>query len=95
MVINKMETNNLAVLFFEWSDIKSQPIGFLNVEDFKNFCFNSKITITSNNNLHLNSYKTVYAICKKGKPELVISGNLKGLKKNFNKHNRKVNNGTR
>lgn len=95
MEINKMGTNNPKILFFEWSDIKSQPIGFLNVEDFKNFCFNSKITITSNNNLHLNSYKTVYSICKKGKAELVVSGSLKGLKKNFSKHNRKMINGSR
>ena len=84
-----MGTGNPKVVFFEWSDINNQPLGFLTVEDFKNFCCNSGIKITSNNNLYLNYISTVYAICKKGKSELIVSHTLKGLKKNFNKHNRK------
>ena len=90
-----MGTNNPKILFFEWSDIKRQPVGFLSVEDFKKFCSISKILITSNNNFHLNNDRTVYTICKKGKPELVVSSSLRGLQKNFSKHNRKVINGSR
>lgn len=85
-----METNNLKVLFYEWSNIKCQPLGFLNVNDFKKFCNDCHISITSNNNLHLNSFNTVYAICKKGKSELILSRSYKGLKKNFSKHNKKT-----
>ena len=29
-----MECNNLKVLFYEWSDVNRQPIGFLNNDDF-------------------------------------------------------------
>lgn len=87
-----MGTNNPKVVFFEWSDIKRQPIGFNNVEEFKDFCNNSKILINANNKYYLNVIKNnIYAICKKDKPELVLSSSLKGLKKNLNKHNHKNN----
>lgn len=85
-----MGTNNLKIAFYEWSNLNSQPLGFLNVDEFKKFCNDCHITITSNNNLHLNSFNTVYATCKKGKSELILSGSYKGLKKNFSKHSKKT-----
>ena len=83
-----MMCNNLKVVFYEWSDIKRQPLGFLSIEDFKNFCFKSNIKISGNNNYYLdNINSTIYAICPKNSSKLVLSRDFKNLRKNFSKHN--------
>lgn len=85
-----MTTNNPKILFYEWSDLKSQPLGFINTNDFINFCINSGIKISGNNKHYLNQNDTTYAVCRKGYPELVLSGDMKNLRKNFSRHNLKV-----
>ncbi len=76
------------ILFYEWSDINRQPIEFDNVTDFYQFCENSNIHITGNNKYYIRQYSTIYAICAKGKSEIVLSGDYKNLRKNFSKHNK-------
>ena len=36
----------------------------------------------------IHQYDTIYAICAKGKSEIVLSGDYKNLRKNFSKHNK-------
>ena len=71
------------ILFYEWSDINRQPIEFNNVTDFYQFCENSNIHITGNNKYYIRQYDTIYAICAKGKSEIVLSGDYKNLRKLF------------
>lgn len=77
------------ILFYEWSDLNNQPVAFTNTNDFINFCKNVGIKVSGNNKFHLRTNSTTYAVCRKGYPELVLSGDTKNLRKNFNKHNRK------
>lgn len=78
-----------TVNFFEWSDINRQPIKFKHVSDFVKFCKKSNIKITSNNEWYLTNYNEMFITCPKGKAELVISGDMKNLKKNLSKRNKK------
>ena len=78
--------NNPKILFYEWSDIDRQPIGFEKKEDFVNFCTESNILITKKNVNFLDENETIYSTCKKGKNELIMSGNYKNLRKNYSKH---------
>lgn len=78
---------NTKVLFYEWSDLNRRPITFNSIEEFSDFCRQSKIRISGSNRFYLKAYDTVYAICKKGYPKLVLSGNNFQLRKNFHKHN--------
>lgn len=78
-----------CINFFEWSDLTRQPITFKHVSDFEHFCKKSKIVISSNNEFYLTNYPELYITCVKGKPELVISGDMKNLKKNLSKRNKK------
>ena len=41
--------------------------------------------MTKTNKMFIESHSDVYAICKPGKSELVLSGDYKNLRKNFNK----------
>ena len=77
------------VHFYEWSDLNRQPIVFNHTEDFEKFCHKSNIIISSNNDFYLTNNRESFITCVSGKPELIISGSLKGLKKNFNKRNKK------
>lgn len=81
-----MECNNVKVLFYEWSDVNRQPIGFLNNDDFLGFCRNSNININKRNLNFLNDNNSIYATCKIGKNELIMSGDYKNLRKNVSKH---------
>ena len=81
-----MECNNVKVLFYEWSDANRQPIGFLNNNDFLCFCSNSNIKVNKRNLNFLHGNNSVYAICKNGKNELILSGDYKNLRKNISKH---------
>lgn len=74
------------ILFFEWSDINRQPISFENNVDFINFCNQSNITVSKKNYNFLNENNTVYSTCKKGKNELIMSGDYRNFRKNFSKH---------
>lgn len=44
-----MESNNVKVLFYEWSDVNRQPISFLNNDDFLAFCNQSNINVSKKN----------------------------------------------
>ena len=43
--IKIMGTNNVKVLFYEWSDVNRQPIGFLNNGDCLGFCRMANINV--------------------------------------------------
>lgn len=81
-----MECNDVKVLFYEWSDVNRQPIGFLNNDDFLDFCNRYYIIVNKRNLDFLNGNKVVYATCKVGKNELIMSGDYKNLRKNVSKH---------
>ena len=81
-----MENNNVKVLFYEWSDVNRQPISFLNNDDFIGFCRNSNININKRNINFLNGNNNIYATCKIGKTELIMSGDYRNLRKNYSKH---------
>ena len=81
-----MNCNNVKVLFYEWSDINRQPIGFLNNDDFLVFCNQSNINVSKKNYNFLNENDTVYSTCKNGKNELIMSGDYRNLRKNYSKH---------
>ena len=81
-----MENNNVKVLFYEWSDINRQPIGFLNNDEFIGFCRNSNININKRNLNFLNENVNIYATCKIGKNELIMSSDYRNLRKNYSKH---------
>ena len=80
--------NNPRIVFYEWSDINRQPIGFLNDVDFINFCNDSNILLSKRNINFMgeNPVKTIYSTCKKGKNELIMSGDYKNFRKNYSKH---------
>lgn len=87
-----MSTNCPKVLFYEWSDITRQPIGFLKIEDFIMFCNVHNIIISPNHKRYINvgieneHDGIIYAVCEKDNNKLVLSCDYKGLRKNFNKH---------
>lgn len=81
-----MATNNLKVVFYEWSDLDRQPIGFKKADDFVMFCEMSDIVVNKRNLNFLNENQYVYATCKQGRNELVMSGDYKNLRKNMSKH---------
>ena len=81
-----MESNNVKVLFYEWSDVNRQPISFLNNDDFLVFCNQSNINVSKKNYNFLNENDTVYSTCKNGKNELIMSGDYSNLRKNYSKH---------
>lgn len=81
-----MESNNVKVLFYEWSDVNRQPISFLNNDDFLVFCNQSNINVSKKNYNFLNENDTVYSTCKNGKNELIMSGDYRNLRKNYSKH---------
>lgn len=78
--------NNIKVLFFEWSDINRQPISFENNNQFIDFCNQSNINLTKKNLNFLNNNEIVFATCKVGKNELVMSSDNRNFRKNFSKH---------
>lgn len=81
-----MESNNVKVLFYEWSDVNRQPISFLNNDDFLVFCNQSNINVSKKNYNFLNENDIVYSTCKNGKNELIMSGDYRNLRKNYSKH---------
>lgn len=81
-----MNTFGIKVIFYEWSDIDRQPIGFTDKEQFINFCRESNINISKRNLNFLDENYKVYATCKKGKNELIMSSNNKNFRKNYSKH---------
>lgn len=81
-----MNVGNPKVLFYEWSNVNSTPIGFNTVEDFINFCQNSNIKLSKKNINFLNNKGVVFMVCKPNNNELVMSGDYRNLRKNFSKH---------
>lgn len=81
-----MVCNDVKVFFYEWSDVNRQPIGFLDNDGFLDFCRNSNINVNKRNLNFLNENNNVYSTCKKGKNELIMSGDYKNLRKNYSKH---------
>lgn len=81
-----MDANDIKVVFYEWSDINSQPISFKNNDQFIDFCRDSNITISKRNFNFLNENNVVYATCKNGKNELIMSADNRNLRKNYSKH---------
>lgn len=74
------------VYFYEWSDIDRQPKLFSNNGDFLDFCNVSNINVNKRNLNFLNENNNVYATCKKGRNELIMSGDYRNLRKNYSKH---------
>ena len=74
------------VNFYEWSDVNRQPIGFLNNDDFIRFCNDSNINVSKRNLNFLNENDNIYATCKIGKNELIMSSDYRKLRKNVSKH---------
>jgi hypothetical protein len=74
------------IYFYEWSDFNNQPKTFKSKETFLDFCVNSNITINTRIINYVYENNNIYAICKLGKNELVLSGDYKNLRKNFSKH---------
>ena len=81
-----MECNNVKVLFYEWSDVNRQPIGFLDLNCFLDFCNRYYIIVNERNLNFLKKNNSIYATCKVGKNELIMSGDYKNLRKNVSKH---------
>ena len=81
-----MNCNNVKVLFYEWSDVNRQPIGFLDNECFLDFCHRYDINVNKRNLNFLKENENVYATCKIGKNELIMSGDYHNLRKNISKH---------
>lgn len=81
-----MDCNNVKVLFYEWSDVNRQPIGFLDNDCFLDFCNRYNINVNKRNLNFLNENDSIYATCKIGKNELIMSGDYKNLRKNVSKH---------
>lgn len=74
-----------TIYFYELSNIDQMSYSFSNVDTFYKTCENWGIRLTKANKTYINNHNTVYAICKPGKPELVLSGDYKNLRKNFSK----------
>lgn len=74
------------IYFYEWSDIDRKPMSFLTEKEFVEFCNVSNITLNKRNLNFLNENNNVYATCKNGRNELIMSGDYKNLRKNYSKH---------
>lgn len=74
------------IFFYEWSDINSQPIEFKCNNDFLNFCSKSNIRISKSNYNFIDFNKMIFATCKIGKNELIMSGDYRNFRKNFSRH---------
>ena len=74
------------VYFYEWSDIDRQPRLFSSNGDFLDFCSVSNINVNKRNLNFLNENNNVYATCKRGRNELIMSGDYRNLRKNYSKH---------
>lgn len=74
------------IIFYEWSDINRQPISFDSKENFIDFCNNSNIEVNKKNYNFLNDNQTVYTTCKKGRRQLIMSGDYRNFRKNYSKH---------
>lgn len=85
-----METNNSKILFYEWSNLKNTPLGFLTTDDFINFCKQSRIKISKRNLNFLSKNDIVYGTCPINHSMLTLSGDKRNLQKNFSKHNCKT-----
>lgn len=81
--------NTKTIYFYEMSKIDGTPYVISNVDTFYGFCSHYGIKLTTANKNFINRNSTVYAICKQGKAELVLSGDYKNLKKNFSKSHKK------
>ena len=74
-----------TIYFYEMSNINDTPYVITNPDSFYDMCKNWGIKMTKTNKMFIESHSDVYAICKPGKSELVLSGDYKNLRKNFNK----------
>ena len=77
-----------TIYFYEMSKIDDTPYVITNINSFYEFCNHYGIKLTTANKNFINNNGDVYAICKQGKSELVLSRDYKNLRKNFNKANR-------
>lgn len=75
-----------TIYFYEMSNINDTPYVITNIDSFYDFCNHYSIKLTKANKNFINSKNEVYAICKQGKAELVLSGDYKNLRKNFSKY---------
>ena len=78
-----------TIYFYEMSNINGTPYVITNPDSFYDMCKNWGITVTKANKMFIESHSDVYAICKSGKSELVLSGDYKNLRKNFSKTKRR------
>ena len=78
-----------TIYFYEMSKIDDTPYVITNTDSFYDFCDHSGITLTTSSKNFINNNGEVYAICKQGKSELVLSRDYKNLRKNFSKAKRR------
>lgn len=79
-----MNCSNPKILFYEWSDLNNIPLGFYTDEQFLDFCYQSNINVNKKENKYIgDKLSTVYAMCKKGKAELILSNSRKNLQRNY------------
>jgi len=71
------------------SNINDAPYVITNTDSFYDFCNHYGIKLTTANKNFINNNCEVYAICKQGKSELVLSRDYKNLRKNFSKSKRR------
>lgn len=73
------------IYFFEWSNLKNEPLYFDSEERFYDFLADSKISVTKRNNKFFKDHNAYYVVCKPDKNELVMSKDFRNLCKNFSK----------
>ena len=78
-----------TIYFYEMSNINDTPYVITNPESFYDMCKDGGITVRKANKMFSESHSDVYAICKSGKSELVLSGDYKNRRKNCNKTKRR------
>ena len=78
-----------TIYFYEMSKIDDTPYVITNIDSFYGFCDHYNIKLTKSNKNFINNNGEVYAICKQGKSELVLSRDYKNLRKNFSRANRR------
>ena len=70
----------VSIYFYEWSNLNATPKKFTTYREFFKFLEDCSIEITeSQRNLAYNMY-SIYAVCKKNEPKLMISSTYCGLR---------------
>lgn len=80
---------NISIYFYEWSNIKSSPRCFYNIDIFEKFLKDCGIKMELYHRDIIKNVGKVYASCLTGTTTLVIRGSYKNLSDCMNEHDRK------